>query len=245
HNEFNANGRLVCFADRNGNTTTLTLNASGNPTVITDPSGRTITLTYDSYTKIATISDSTGTIATYAHGFWNRLTSVTYADGSKYVFTDMFQGNNVYLTTVKDALNNVLESHAYDAQGRATTSEIAGNGTELYTLNYVSATETDVTDALGHLTKYFFDKTKGRNVVTRTEGSCGCGNSQITQWMYDNNLNATSKVDALNHTTTYTYDTNGNRLTQTDMTGTIAYTYNSSGQVLTVTDQLGGVWRNY
>src|SRR4029450_1283824 len=101
------------FADRNGNTTTLTLNGSGNPTTITDPSGRTITITYDIYTKIATISDSMGTIAPYVHAFWNRLTSVTYADGSKYVFTDMFQGNNEYLTTVKDALNNVLQSHTY------------------------------------------------------------------------------------------------------------------------------------
>ena len=242
--QFNANGRLVSFADRNGNTTTLTLNGSGNPTTITDPSGRTITLTYDSYTKIATISDSMGTIATYVHGFWNRLTSVTYADGSKYVFTDMFQGNNVYLTAVQDALNNFLESHAYDSQGRAITSEIAGNGTERYTLNYVSATQTDVTDALNHVTKYFFDKTKGRNVVTRVEGSCGCGNSQITQWDYDNSLNVTSKIDALNHTTTYTYDTNGNQLTQTDATGTITYTYNSLGDVLTVTDQMGGVWTN-
>jgi RHS repeat-associated protein len=242
--QFNSNGRLMSFADRNGNTTTLTLNGSGNPITITDPSGRTITLTYDSYTKIATISDSMGTIATYAHAFWNRLTSVTYADGSKYVFTDIFQGNNVYLTTVKDALNNVLESHAYDAQGRAITSEIAGNGTELYTLSYVSATETDVTDALGRVTKYFFDKTKGRNVVTRTEGSCGCGNSQITQWTYDNKLNVTAKTDALNHTTSFTYDTNGNRLTQTDATGTITYTYNSLGDVLTLTDQMNGVWTN-
>jgi RHS repeat-associated protein len=242
--QFNANGRLTSFADRNGNTITLTLNGSGNPTTITDASGRTITLTYDSFTKIATISDSTGTIATYVHAFWNRLTSVTYADGSKYVFTDVFSGNNVYLTTVKDALNNVLESHTYDSQGRALTSEIAGNGTERYTFNYVSATETDVTDALNHVTKYFFDKSKGRNVVTSVEGSCGCGNSQVTQWTYDNSLNVTSKIDALNHTTTYTYDTNGNRLTETDATGTITYTYDSLGNVLTVTDQMSGVWTN-
>jgi RHS repeat-associated protein len=242
--QFNTNGRLTSFADRNGNTNTLTLNGSGNPTTITDPAGRTVTLTYDSNPMIATLSDSTGTIATYVHAFWGRLSSVTYADGSKFTFTDTFIGNNVYLTSVKDALNNVLESHTYDSQGRALTSEKAGNGTERYTMTYVSATETDVTDALNRVTKYFFDSSKGRNVVTRVEGSCGCGNSQITQWTYDNQLNVASKIDALNHTTSYTYDANGNRLTQSDATGTITYTYNSVGDVLTITDQMGGVWTN-
>jgi len=242
--EFNANGKLTSFADPNGNTITLTLNGSGNPTTITDASGRTVTITYDSQSKIATISDSLGTIATYARLSFNRLSSVTYGDGSKYQYTYTISGNNFYITTVKDALNNVLESHTYDSQGRALTSEKAGNGTERYTLTYVSATETDVTDALNRVTKYFFDTSLGRNVVTRIEGSCGCGNSQITQWTYDDDLNVVSTTDALNHTTTYTYDTDGNLLTQTDATGTITYTYNSIGQMLTTTDQMNGVWTN-
>jgi YD repeat-containing protein len=239
--QFNANGKLTSFADPNGNTITLTLNASGSPTTITDASGRTVTLTYDTQSKIATISDNLGTIATYTRLSSGRLSSVTYADGSKYQFTYLTSGNNFYLTTVKDALNNVLESHTYDSQGRALTSERA-NGTNRYTLTYVSATETDVTDALNRVTKYFFDTSKNRNVVTRVEGSCGCGSSQISQWAYDDALNLVSKTDALNHTTTYTYDANGNRLTQTDATGTITYTYNSLGQVLTMTDQMNGAW---
>jgi RHS repeat-associated protein len=242
--QFNTSGKLTSFADRNGNTITLTLNASGKPTTITDASGRIVTLTYDSYGLINSMSDSLGSIATYTHIFYGRLSVVTYPDGSKYTFTDQFQGSAVYLTSVKDALNNVLESHTYDSQGRALTSSVAGNGTELYTLTYVSPTETHVTDALNRVTKYFFDTTKLRNLVTRVEGNCGCGNSQISQWTYDNNLNVTSKTDALNRTTTFTYDTNGNRLTQTDATGTITYTYSPLGDVLTVTDQLSGVWTN-
>lgn len=240
--QFNTNGRLVSFADRNGNVTTLTLNGSGNPTMLTDPAGRTLTFTYDAQTKIGTMSDSVGTIATYVHAFLGRLTSVTYADGSKYVFTDTFSGNNVYLTTVKDALNNVLESHTYDAQGRALTSERAGNGTNRYTFTYVSATETDVTDALNRVSKYFFDTSTGRNVVTRIEGSCACGSSQVSQWTYDDQLNVTSQTDGLNHTTTFSYDASGNRLTQTNATGTVTYTYNSLGQILTMTDQMSGTW---
>jgi len=242
--QFNSSGKLTSLTDANGNTITLTLNGSGNPTTITDASGRTVTVTYDSQSQIASLSDSLGTIATYARLSWGRLSTVTYGDGSKFQFTYVFVGNNMYVSTVKDALNNVLESHTYDSQGRALTSEIAGNGTERYTLSYVSATETDVTDALNRVTKYFFDTSKGRNVVTRVEGSCGCGNSQITQSSFDDNLNLVSKTDALNQVTAYTYDSDGNRLTQTDATGTITYTYNSLGQVLTMTDQMNSVWFN-
>jgi YD repeat-containing protein len=59
---------------------------------------------------------------------------------------------------------------------------------------------------------------KGRSVVTRVEGSCSCGSSQVQTWACDERLNIRSKTDALNHTTSYTYDANGNRLTETDAT---------------------------
>jgi YD repeat-containing protein len=147
------------------------------------------------------------------------------------------------LTSVADALGNVLESHVYDWQGRALTSEKQG-GVERFTVNYASAVQTDVTNALGHLSKSFFDKSKGRNVVTRVEGNCDCGSSQVQTWTYDNQLNLTSETDALNHTTSYTYDSQGNQLTETDSTGTVTNTYNSLGQILTRTDQMGGVWTN-
>ena len=43
-------------------------------------------------------------------------------------------------------------------------------GVDPFSLEYVSDTETDVTDGLGHVTRYTFDKSKGRHVVTRVEG---------------------------------------------------------------------------
>lgn len=148
------------------------------------------------------------------------------------------------LTSVTDMLGNITESHTYDSSGRALTSEKQG-GVERVTLNYVSDTETEVTDALNHVTRYYFDKSRPRNVVTKVEGVCSCGGgSQSQTWTYDDRLNMTARTNALNQTTAFTYDANGNQLTETDALGTKRYTYNQFGQVLTSTDVMNGVTTN-
>ena len=131
------------------------------------------------------------------------MLSVTYADNSAFNFG--YDGS-LRLTTVTDALGNIVESHTYDGQGRAIASERQG-GVDHYSLSYVSASETDVTDGLGRITKYTFDTSRGRNVVTRVESLCSCGGgngSQVQTWTYDSQLNVTSKVDGLGHVISHT-----------------------------------------
>lgn len=239
--QFNSSGKLSSLADRIGNQTTLTYDSGGKLASVTDPFGRVLSFTTNANGQVLSIRDTMGTVATYTYGAANKLLSVTYADNSAFQFT--YDGNN-RLTTVTDALGNVVESHTYDDQGRAITSE-RQNGVERYSLNYVSATETDVTDGLSHVTKYTIDKSKGRNVVTRVEGLCNCGTgSQVQTWTYDNQLNVIAKTDALNHVVNYSYDANGNQLSQTDSLGTTTYTYNGLAEVLTATDKLNGVTTN-
>lgn len=240
--QFNSSGKLVSQTDRNGNQTTLTYNASGRLASVTDPFGRVLVFNTNANGRVTSIADSIGTVASYTYSA-NQLLSVTYADNSAFQFSYSTVPGGLALATVTDALGNVIEHHDYDSQGRATTSEISG-GVEKYTLAFVSPGETDVTDALGHVTKYFFHRSLDRYVVTRVEGTCGCGSSQIKSWTYDDRGNATSITDALNHTRSYTYDNLGNRLTETDATGTVTYTYNQFGQVLTRTDQMSGVTTN-
>ena len=238
--QFNSSGKLLSLTDRNGNTTTLTYGGNGFLSSVTDPFGRVLTFSTNATGWVTSISDTMGTVATYTYGGSSQLLSVTYADNSAFNFS--YDGS-LRLTAVTDALGNVVEAHSYDSQGRALTSEKHG-GVERYTLSYVSSTRTDVTDALGRVTKYTYDTSKGRNVVTQVEGLCSCGGSQTQTWAYDSKLNVTQKTDALNHVTSYTYDADGNRLTETDATGTVTYTYNGFGEVLTRTNQMNGVTTN-
>jgi RHS repeat-associated protein len=251
--QFNANGRLVSLKDRNNNQTTLTYNVNGQLTAIADAFGGTLSLTPNANGTIHHISDSIGTIATYEYfPDTTILRTVTYSSGAKYKFSydTTTVAGKIFLATVKDGLDNILETHLYDAQGRAYTSQRQGDVNK-YTLDYSQSHYTTVTDALGRVTKYYFDKSRQRNVITKTEGVCGCGGSgsEVTNYEYDAQLNLTKKTDSIDRQQIYSYDNNGNPLTinekigTTDL-GTETYTYNSFGQVLTRTDKMGGVWTN-
>ncbi len=239
--KFSSTGKLLWQKDRNGNQTSLTYDINNTLATVTDAFNRTLTFTPNPDGTISQISDSTGTIATYE--YWpgtTRLKTVTYPDDSKYKFDYTTINNKTYLTTVKDALDNILEAHQYDFNGRATTSE-KHSGVEKYTLAYINTNDTTVTDILGRVTKYYFDKSRGRNVITKTEGTCGgCGGggSEVTQYFYDPYLNIVKTIDALSNQTLYTYDSNANLLTAADVFGTQKWTYNSVGQVLTYKDRI-------
>jgi RHS repeat-associated protein len=240
---FSSNGKLLSLTDTNSNQTTLTYVGSKLAS-ITDPFGRIVTATTDASGKVLTLTDRLGKFATYVYGGSSELLSVTYADNSKYQFAYATANSNLVLATVTDALGNILENHTYDGQGRAIKSEKHG-GVERYNLNFVSEAETDVTDALGRVTKYILDKTKGRNLVTQLQGLCSCGGGSQTQtWTYDSQMNMTSHTNGLGQTVTYVYDSSGNQLSGTSVLGTSTFTYNQRGQVLTATDAMNGTAGN-
>jgi RHS repeat-associated protein len=241
---FNAAGKLTALVDRESNQTSLTYDTSSRLISITDPFGRVLTVTPDLNGRVSSLRDALATVATYAYGSNGELLSVTYPDSSAFHFAYTTANGKLVLATVTDALGNILETHAYDSQGRAVTSEKQG-GVERYTLSFVSSSETDATDALGHVTKYFFDGSKGRNTVTSVQGLCSCGGGSQTQsWTYDDQLNMTTHTNALGQVATYTYDANGNQLSATGVLGTSSFTYNQFSEVLTATDAMSGVTTN-
>lgn len=243
--KFDLNGRLLWQKDRNGNQTTLAYDSNGILTNITDATGRVLNVSVNGYGNVSSISDSVGSVATYDYyPNSNQLKSATYPDGSKIQYEYATINGKQYLTSAKDALNNVLEAHAYDQNGKATTSERDG-GVLKFTFDYSVTGMTTVTDALSNVTKFYFSPGSGRNVVSKIEGVCGCsGGTESTQFYYDDRLNLVKKTDALNRDTVYTYDSDRNVTAVTDVLGTQTFTYNSFGEVLTATDRMGGVTTN-
>jgi RHS repeat-associated protein len=246
---FNSSGKLAWLKDRNGNQTTVNYDGYGAITGVTDAASRTMSFTLNAYGRVTSVSDSTGTIADYEYTSSSSpyLKTVTYPDGSEYNFAYTYNSalERYVISSVKDALDNILESHSYDGSGRATTSIVQG-GVEEYTLNYTEDGYTEVTDALDRVTKYWYSPTTGYSVVTKVEGLCGCGGggTEATQYFYDHNLNVTKKTDALSNDTTYTYNSDGDLTSITDTLGTQSFTYNAFGEVLTHTDRMSGVTTN-
>jgi YD repeat-containing protein len=238
---FNASGSLEWQRDRNGNQTTLSYDGNGHLISVTDAAGRVVTFTPNTNGTIAQVSDSIGVIADYEYFTGTtHLKTVTYPDGSKFKFeynTTAVSGK-VYLATVKDAVDNILETHQYDSQGRATTSEKDG-GVEKYTISYTNPSLSTVTDALGRVTKYSYKHQYGRKTLTSVEGVCGCGSggSETTAYEYDWVPRVTKETDALGRITRYTYDLEGNLLLRDDPVGDQKWTYDSGGRVLTYKDR--------
>lgn len=162
--EFNTLGKLTAIVDRNNNRITLARPGLSGTLVasVSDAFGRSFTVNYGfNSNRVSSITFNGATVATYTYGGFNN-TQVTYADGSQY----RHQYNERGLTTVRDALSNVLTRWTFDEATGALLSVERANGVEKLTYDYVRTPqdgaltaaqpgETHVTDALDRVTKYF------------------------------------------------------------------------------------------
>jgi YD repeat-containing protein len=217
--------RLTSIVDRNGNTTTLTY-TGGNLTTVTDTYGRTLTFAYNTLGHITSVTDPDGRATKFQYDVTGQmLTTVTDPLGNTIHYTY----NALYQITSKTdkagrTFNHVYSSlepvAVYDSTetGPATLSN-SGNWATNATLlaenqvrSYTPATTIN-TDGRGNIWKYQYD-TNGYLLETiAPDGS-------TTMYTYNPNaLEPATITDADGHTTSYTYDSMGNRLTMTDALG--------------------------
>jgi RHS repeat-associated protein len=211
-------GQLTSITTRAGLVTNLTYDSNGRLIKVTGPFGHTLTFTNDSNDRVSQMVVPDGGVYIYAYSSTGNLTSVTYPGGAQrqYLYENISFPNA--LTGIIDENNQRFATWAYDAQGRAVSSQHAG-GVELTTIAYNSDGSSTVTDANGNQHTYSFTTQFGVIKPTSLTGAPvpSVGGSAFT---YDSNGFIASRTDYDGNVTTYTHDARGNETSRVMASGT-------------------------
>ncbi len=239
------------FAD--GSTVSYAYDAFGNQISITDQKGNTVTKTYDDYDRLSQIKDANGGITKFNYDSEGRLLTLTDANGHNTTYTYDPNGN---VLTQANSLNHTTQ-YTYDPAGNVATKTDA-NGkiliymydafNQLISTTYPDGTEvtavydklgrkTSMTDSTGQ-TKYTYDD-MGRLLTKKSPGT----NNTIT-YTYDSEGNRLTNVDQDNRTITNTYDALNRLASVKDLNGTTTYGYDAVSNKVLVTSP-NGVSENY
>ncbi len=235
-NEYDQNGRLTKVFNGEGKAVQLEYNPDNFVYSVKDPLGNSTTYESDARGNIITEIDANGGIIKRTYDDSNNLLSETNPEGEKLSYTYDSKGNKLSET---DALGNVTRYNynsnndlltTTDALGNVTTNTYDSRGNLLSITGLSNGTVTLAYNNNGLLTQ-----------LTTGEGT--------TKYEYDFRGNITKEINPLGQETTYTYDGNGNRLTETRKVTTtngirtlVTKTeYDSKGNIIKVTDAEGNI----
>ncbi|MGQ5524150.1 DUF6531 domain-containing protein [Chitinimonas sp. PSY-7] len=210
---YDLNGRLLSVQQRDGYTLTYAYDTAGKLTTITDSNARVLTYTHDALGRVTSIKDPAQKAVAYGYDAKGRLSTVTYPDGKtrEYLYEDTRLPNA--LTGIKDEAGIRFATWAYDAQGRAISSEHSG-GAEKVTISYPDSTQATAVNVLGLTTNYTFQSVKGRTVLKTLTESCPTCTTTTQQFEVDPNGLMTKRTDRLGTATQYQSDATRRLTTQ-------------------------------
>ena len=217
---FDSTGRLITQIDAVGRTQQLTY-VNGTVTVTGD-TGQTLSYTEDASHQPLSLTAGPLQIA-YTYNTNQRLTQLTRTQAGtsqQRLFYYEDSRNVNLLTGITDERGVRFATWAYDAQGRAISSEHSG-GAQRTLVAYNADGSSTVTNELGKNATYRFTNLGGVKRVTAIEGepspNCSASNSSYT---YNNSGQVLTKTDAQGLITTYSYNDRGLEISRTEATGT-------------------------
>jgi RHS repeat-associated protein len=210
-------GRLVSISTRAGLKQTLTYNTDKQLTQVTGPFGHALTFTYDYYGTLYRMTAPGNKIYEYGYDANNNLASVTYPDTTVRQYLYENATFPYALTGIIDENNARFATYAYDAYGRAVSTEHAG-GVEKVTLTYGDGT-TKVTDARNYVHSYNFSTQF--DVVKPAAVTGPCLTCAAKAYGYDANGFTSSRTDRNGKLTTYVHNARGLETSRTEASGTL------------------------
>ncbi len=236
---FDANGQLLEKRDRSNNSLTITYE-NALPRTIADNFGHVLTLQYNANNLLDALTTPLG-LFRYDYDHENNLVAVTRPDGKivRYLYQDPADPHN--LTGIIDETGTRTQTIGYGTNDRVVSSSLV-NGSDAVAIEYLPGYKRVVTDALGTATTYQLAVQDGvARIKSFTGPGCAsCGSDSGASYVYDARQQVTSMTDAKGVVTTFTHDARGNRLTETEASGTAlarttTTTYTAQNQAAAIT----------
>ncbi|WP_208508251.1 RHS repeat protein [Variovorax paradoxus] len=207
---FTADGKLQTLAPRSGWATVYTYNSEGRLATISNGFGHALALAYNSAGQLATVTTADLRVIAYAYDTKGRLSIVTYSDGKTRSFLYESAIFPHALTGLLDETGARFATFAYDDQGRAVDSSLAGSVSR-YKVSYPSGITASILDPLGTTRSYSYSANQGKLAVTKGSLPSGLEEADASSRVQDANGLTTSETDFNGIVTATTWDT-GRRL---------------------------------
>lgn len=242
-----SSGKLSTVTDPAGRTMTFAYNGSLISSVTDSASPwRSVQFGYDGSGNLTSLTDVGGGVTTFQYDGAHRLTQMLdpnqQSAPTKHYLTNTYDTSTGKVTAQTDFASRTTSFDYWSIPGATKLTDPKGNVTvETFsagvptavtrgygtaqaatsTISYdtLTALPLQITDPLGHATRYTYDA--DGNVLTRTDAI------------------DTNNPNSVGHTTTYTYDTLNDVLTMQDPNGvTTTYTYDTAGNLQSVSTPL-------
>jgi RHS repeat-associated protein len=248
--QYDVNGNLTEYTDRRGQVSNFQYDALNRRTGDTYQDGATVIRTYDPFGRVLTIQDSASGAFSFAYDAAGRLVTQSEPGG-----TVKYTRDAVGRMATRQVAGQATVTYSYDAAGNVLSAATPSAGiTAAYDARNLPTQEGRTN---GINTAYSFDPVGRVLSIIHSQGATalntqsysydGVGNRIATGNDISQPLTtqpAAASVDAANELltnaqTTYTYDANGNRLTESGPGGSYTYVWDTRNRLASITDGNG------